>query len=277
MKELNFKTTAQIKVPKRLIDQIIGQNEGIEIIKKSSSQRRNVLLIGEPGTGKSLLGQALTELLPKEKLVDIISLDNPADENVPIIKTLSKGQGIELITKAKLSSLSAFKTQNFFLFIFLILAIITPFWIRKQYGDIMAAASLISSILLLAIFILFLNLNRRMRIEEKIPKLIIDNSKKDKAPFIDASGSHAGALLGDCLHDPLQSGGLGTPAYQRIVPGMIHRANGGVLFMDEIANLKPESQQELLTAMQEKRYSITGQSERSSGAMVRTEPVPCDF
>lgn len=156
-------------------------------------------------TGKSLLGQALAELLPKEKLVDIISLDNPTDENVPIIKTIPKGQGIELITKAKLSSLSAFKTQNFFLFIFLILAIIAPFWIRKQYGDIMAAASLISSILLLAIFILFLNLNRRMRIEEKIPKLIIDNSKKDKAPFLDATGGHAGALLGDVLHDPLQS------------------------------------------------------------------------
>ena len=29
--------------------------------------------------------------------------------------------------------------------------------------------------------------------------------------------------------------------------------------------------------MQEKRFSITGQSERSAGAMVRTEPVPCDF
>ncbi|MEM3791101.1 MAG: ATP-dependent protease LonB, partial [Candidatus Micrarchaeaceae archaeon] len=38
-----------------------------------------------------------------------------------------------------------------------------------------------------------------------------------------------------------------------------------------------KSQQELLTAMQEKKYPITGQSELSSGAMVRTEPVPCDF
>ena len=73
------------------------------------------------------------------------------------------------------------------------------------------------------------------------------------------------------------SGGLGTPAHERIVPGMIHRANKGVLFIDEIANLQPQSQQELLTAMQEKKYPITGQSERSSGAMVRTEPVPCDF
>jgi len=73
------------------------------------------------------------------------------------------------------------------------------------------------------------------------------------------------------------SGGLGTPAYERLVPGMIHRANGGVLFIDEIANLKPESQQELLTAIQEKKYPITGQSERSSGAMVRSDPVPTDF
>ena len=73
------------------------------------------------------------------------------------------------------------------------------------------------------------------------------------------------------------SGGLGTPAYERLIPGMIHRSNGGVLFIDEVANLRPESQQELLTAIQEKKYPITGQSERSSGAMTRSEPVPCDF
>ncbi|HQT44389.1 MAG TPA: ATP-dependent protease LonB, partial [Candidatus Micrarchaeota archaeon] len=57
----------------------------------------------------------------------------------------------------------------------------------------------------------------------------------------------------------------------------IHKANKGVLFIDEIASLKPHSQQELLTAMQEKKYSITGQSEMSSGAIVKTEEVPCDF
>jgi len=37
------------------------------------------------------------------------------------------------------------------------------------------------------------------------------------------------------------------------------------------------SQQHLLTAIQEKKFQITGQSERSFGAMVKTEPVPCDF
>src|SRR3989338_151292 len=73
------------------------------------------------------------------------------------------------------------------------------------------------------------------------------------------------------------SGGLGTPAYERVTAGMIHKANMGVLFIDEIATLPLHQQQELLTAMQEKKYPITGQSERSSCAMTITEPVPCDF
>ncbi len=73
------------------------------------------------------------------------------------------------------------------------------------------------------------------------------------------------------------SGGLGTPAHQRVVSGMIHKAHMGVLFIDEIATLQPGTQQELLTALQEGKYAITGQSERSAGAMVRTEAAPCRF
>ncbi|MBI2106056.1 ATP-dependent protease LonB [Candidatus Woesearchaeota archaeon] len=73
------------------------------------------------------------------------------------------------------------------------------------------------------------------------------------------------------------SGGLGTPPHERIIPGMVHRANGGVLFIDEVATLTPKSQQELLSILQEKKYPITGQSEHSSGAMTRTQPAPADF
>ena len=73
------------------------------------------------------------------------------------------------------------------------------------------------------------------------------------------------------------SGGLGTPAHLRAEAGDIHRANKGVLFIDEVATLKPRAQHELLTAMQEKKYSITGQSEMSSGALTKTQPAPCDF
>ncbi len=73
------------------------------------------------------------------------------------------------------------------------------------------------------------------------------------------------------------SGGLGTPANLRVIAGLIHKANKGVLFVDEIATLDYRTQQELLSALQERQFPITGQSERSSGAMVRTDPVPCNF
>jgi Lon-like ATP-dependent protease len=115
------------------------------------------------------------------------------------------------------------------------------------------------------------------REEAMVPKLLVSNDAKNIAPFIDATGSHAGALLGDVRHDPFQSGGLETPSHDRVEAGAIHRSNGGVLFIDEINTLDPHSQQNLLTALQEGEFPITGQSERSSGAMVRTEPVPCKF
>tara|TARA_Y100000034_G_scaffold135246_1_gene206350 strand:+ start:456 stop:2315 length:1860 start_codon:yes stop_codon:yes gene_type:complete len=279
MKELKFKTTKEVKVPKLIVDQIIGQKQAIKILKKVAGQRRNLLLIGEPGTGKSLIGQALAELLPKEKLQDILSFKNSGDENVPLIKTCPKGKGKNIINKYKIQSASSFKWQSVLFFGLAVLAVMSPWWIRKEYGDIMAAASLISSMVFLIGLVIFINLNRRMSLGSKqpTPKLIIDNSKSKKAPFIDGSGAHSGALFGDVLHDPLQSGGLGTPPHERLIPGMIHRANKGVLFIDEIANLKPQSQQDLLTVLQEKKFSITGQSERSSGAMTRSEPVPADF
>ncbi|MEM3795843.1 MAG: ATP-dependent protease LonB, partial [Archaeoglobaceae archaeon] len=113
--------------------------------------------------------------------------------------------------------------------------------------------------------------------ERNVPKLLVDNSEKRTAPFEDATGAHAGALFGDVRHDPFQSGGLETPAHERVEAGAIHRAHKGVLYIDEINTLTIESQQKLLTALQDKKFPITGQSERSSGAMVRTEPVPCDF
>jgi hypothetical protein len=108
-----------------------------------------------------------------------------------------------------------------------------------------------------------------------VPKVIVDNFGRKTAPFMDATGAHAGALLGDVLHDPFQTGGLGTPAHERVVAGMIHKTNMGVLFIDEIATLAPATQQDLLSALQERKFAITGQSERSAGAMVRTEAVPC--
>ena len=99
----------------------------------------------------------------------------------------------------------------------------------------------------------------------------------ERPPFVDATATLSGSLLGDVRHDPFQSGGMETPAHDRVEPGAIHRANKGVLYIDEINLLRLEEQQALLTAMQERAFPISGRSERSSGALTKTEPVPCDF
>lgn len=281
----SFYSTKDIPVSSRIIDQVIGQDHAVTVMKKAALQRRHVLLIGEPGTGKSLLGLALAELLPKEKLVDILSFKNPNDENKPLIRTLSAKQGREVVAKAKAESESAFKGQNLMFLFFALIAVVSPWLIRNHYmktdgvlaANILFAATFLGGIAFLVAIVLMMNMGKRSGSKISPPKLVVDNFDNKSAPFYDATGAHAGALLGDVLHDPFQSGGLGTPAHERVVGGMIHKAHMGVLFIDEIATLHPTSQQELLTAIQEGKFAITGQSERSAGAMVRTEPVPCKF
>ena len=263
---LDLAISSEIEVPPKLIDQVIGQDHAVEVIRKAATQRRHVMMIGSPGTGKSMLAKAMTELLPKEELQDILVYPNSEDPNNPIIRTVAAGRGKQIVAAHKVEAKRRMQTRNtlILLFIFGIVAfaIITYQWLM----GIIAAA------------FVFMALRYTMPREDlMVPKLLVSNDATATAPFIDATGSHAGALLGDVRHDPFQSGGLETPAHDRVEAGAIHRAHGGVLFIDEINSLEPQSQQNLLTSLQEGIFPITGQSERSSGAMVRTEPVPCRF
>ena len=87
-------------------------------------------MIGEPGTGKSMLGLALAELLPKEKLVDVLSFSNPNDENQPLIRTMPAGQGREFVTKARMRSMSLTKNMNIIMIVLLV-ATFLPYHLYK--------------------------------------------------------------------------------------------------------------------------------------------------
>ena len=54
------KSTADVVVPKLLLDQIIGQERSVELIRKAAIQKRNVLLVGLLGIGKSMLALAMS-------------------------------------------------------------------------------------------------------------------------------------------------------------------------------------------------------------------------
>ncbi len=264
--DIDFKDTGSITVPESLIDQVIGQDEAVEVIKKAARQRRHVMLIGSPGTGKSMLGKAMSELLPVEELQDVLVYSNPEDNNTPRVRVVPAGRGKQIVDAQKMEARKKVQTRNMFLMLIVMALIVYAYYTGQLLFGIIAAA------------LIFLSLRYMLPKEDAmVPKLLVDNNSKKKAPYVDGTGAHAGALLGDVRHDPFQSGGLETPSHERVECGAIHKAHKGVLFIDEVNTLRPESQQSLLTALQEGEYPITGQSERSSGALVRTEPVPCSF
>ena len=264
---LSIDTTDDILVPDRLIDQVIGQEHARDIVMKAAKQRRHVMMIGSPGTGKSMLAKAMTELLPKEELQDVLVYHNPDDDNEPKVRTVPAGKGEQIVDAHKEEAQKRNQMRSFLMWI--IIAVVVGYALLIA-GDILIG--------ILAAGVVYLAFRYGSRgSDAMVPNLLIDNSERTTAPFEDATGAHAGAMLGDVRHDPFQSGGMETPAHERVEAGAIQKAHKGVLFIDEINTLDIRSQQKLMTAIQEGEFSITGQSERSSGAMVQTEPVPCDF
>ncbi|MFS1511066.1 ATP-dependent protease LonB [Chengkuizengella sp. SCS-71B] len=270
---LDYQTTEELPISSRLIDQVVGQDHAVEAIKIAARQKRSVLLIGEPGTGKSMLGQAITELLPVSSLEDVIVESDNSEKNVPKIKAQPAGMAetyIQQFENEARASLTTFRWMMGFVYVAVLFVAFFYYFTKNE-----------PIFLLIGIVVVGLLywVSKKMKTNPtvQIPKILVNHTNTKRPPFIDATGLHAGALLGDIRHDPYQSGGLEASSHQLVEPGAIHQAHQGVLYIDEVSTLSTESQQFLLTAFQEKKLPITGRSPGSSGSMIRTEPVPTDF
>ncbi|MBD3210283.1 AAA family ATPase [Candidatus Micrarchaeota archaeon] len=319
-KRLDFETTADIELPKDPFQKIIGQEEAVEIAKMVPHQRRHLFLVGPPGTGKSMIAQAIASVLPKPTY-EVSVLDNPENPDKPIIEMRDENQikrdkrkdrkvGVEVtplevptfvseklgfrcrrcaalspFTESVCPQCGANKIQKNNLF--------DKYGVAPQLGldpmlekvRVATTRRTMSGKEEVIIYertldgkILMLKQDEIKKIEEmnkKSKRKIIVPLKRTN--FVQASGGTETELLGDIRHDPY--GGhahLGTSSYQRVVPGAVHEAHEGVLFIDELSTLG-EIQRHILTAMQEKQFPIVGRNPMSSGAAVRVEGVPCDF
>jgi lon-related putative ATP-dependent protease len=202
-----LETTADVRVSDKLVDQIIGQERGRKIIRKAATQKRNVLLVGYPGTGKSMLAQAMAELLPVEELQDVLVKPNPAEENAPAVEIVKAGEGKKKIDEERMKKqLGASNVNLVYVFLIFISAFLLLSFGRKELGDVITAALLIGLFAVGGLMMVGAQLGKgRMFNEGDGMKLLVDNSEKKTAPFIEATGARAGALLGDVRHDPFQT------------------------------------------------------------------------
>ncbi|MEF8873495.1 MAG: ATP-dependent protease LonB [Candidatus Thermoplasmatota archaeon] len=277
IEDVDINTTRDIEVPDLLADQVIGQDEAVSVAKKAAKQHRHVMLIGPPGTGKSMIAKSMTDFLPKKEMEDILCFPNEKDENNPKVRTVPSGKGEQIVNAHKKEAQKKQQQKSKGMLIILALVVGAAILISIWQSNFMI---MFFGILAAAMLLIAMRANPRGfgdDVESNTPKLLKSHDPGETPPFVDATGAQSGALLGDVKHDPFQSGGLETPPHQRVEVGAIHEAHNGVLFIDEMHMLGMDSQHNLLTAMQERKFQITGRSERSSGAMVQTEPVPSNF
>ena len=320
----DIESTADVGIPADPLARVVGQDEAVNLARVAASQRRHFLLVGPPGTGKSMIAQALALHLPppneeirivhnpenpERPLVEVKRRDDVLKENIeregaegemidpkeaPI--NVAERLGYKCVHCGQFTSpkdrvcpkCSRPKTTvqqpmgnpfgdllgGFFEMTLGELGgrdrVTTT---RKRFGQeevvvYERAGEMIKILDQKA-------LEKRREMEKDSPRKVL--VPVNRQPFVLATGASETELLGDVKHDPY--GGhpqLGTPPYERVVAGSIHEAHQGVLFIDELPQLGI-IQRYILTAMQEKRFPISGRNPQSAGASVRVDNVPCDF
>ena len=264
--------TGEIRLPSDAFGHIIGQDHVVEAVRLAARQRRFLMLIGEPGTGKSLIAKAMGEYVAVTHQQEVLAVANPQAAFNPRIRVLPAGEGKREIDRARLQQSQKKRTLNFLWWMVLTSVGIVGFVLSSLHYWNYFFLTVIAAGLLLVFRKNFLGFPW-----EDSPVILVRRDGRDRVCFVDATGFSTGALLGDVRHDPFQSGGRETPPHMLLVPGAIHLAHGGILFIDEMGTLSRETQQQLLTAIQEKQFPIMGRLAGSSGSMVRSDPVPCDF
>ncbi|MCP4715195.1 MAG: hypothetical protein GY868_08770 [Deltaproteobacteria bacterium] len=291
--------TSQVTVPEDPIENVIFQDRAKKAIRKIAQNRGHILMVGRPGTGKSLLANMFQEVLdrslgdylrPRDAIIGYpgkdknnvrIAYANPESIDKRIEQTRQEIQdAANSMEKFNLSEqIKSVRKVKHILLAATGVSIIAGIFFPPAF----IATGLTG---IGAIFMFMQENNHKVQekiqgetlngakhdlkhLQDMIPEILYD-PRKDRDLMAKISEPDARNMKGGFRHDPYQSGNLQTPIQKRAFLGA--HAKAPIIYVDELKTLvKAGYMSSMLEIMQNKEYSLEGGSNTGSGAADRSE------
>ena len=294
-----FEDTSQVSVPRDPIEKVIFQAKAKDAIRKIAQNRGHILLVGKPGTGKSLLANMFQTVLdnsmgeylrPKKAIVAypgkdknhvrfayedpdklearINNVSHAIEDAGNSVDEFSLGEEIRSVRKIRNGLLAGAVAS----------AVAGVFFPAAFVGVGLMGMG--------AIFMVMQENNHRA--QEKIQRETVDSKKatvkhlQDQVPEVlydpreetdlmaRISEPSARNMKGGFRHDPYQSSNLHTPIHKRTYLGA--HAKSPIIYVDELKTMvKVGYMSDLLEIMQNREYVLEGGRDTGSGAADRSE------
>jgi len=294
-----FEDTSQISIPDDPVETVIFQGRAKEAIRTIAQNKGHILMVGRPGTGKSMLADMFKNIIdrslgdylrPKESIVaypgkDVnnvrIAYENPQAIDARVDR-LKKEIEIAMDSTDKFSLsdqiLSVNKVKK-------VLLLATGFSLAA--GFFISPLFVIAGVTGIGAIFMYMQENNH-KAQEKIqqethtakknnvkhlldmvPEVLYD-PRKDIDLMARVSEPDSRNMKGGFRHDPYQSGDLKTPAHKRAYLGV--HAKAPIIYIDELKTLvKSGYMSDFLEIIQKKEYVLEGGKNTGSGAADRSE------
>jgi Lon-like ATP-dependent protease len=294
-----FDDTSQIRIPEDPIERVIFQERAKMAIRKVAQNRGHMLMVGRPGTGKSLLADMFREVLdrsigdylrPQDAIVAFpgkdknhirVAYENPEKvegvlQDIHQALDAAQNSGEEFSLEDQIASIRKVKH-----------GLLAAAGLSAAAGLWFAPAFIAVGLAGMGAIFLYLQENNH-RVQEKIQRETTGSLRPDIKPLHDMmpevlydprkerdlmariSEPSARNMKGGFRHDPYQSGNLHTPCHKRAYLGA--HATAPIIYIDELKTLvKMHYMADLLEIMQNQQYILEGGKNAGSGAADRSE------